>query len=264
MSETSSEVITRKSEILITSSEPAELRNKFLAKRLLRTWTEDFVDNQSGEVITIERSEVIADRGVLITGDMLSQLMFYIQSGDISEITVSNQRRVAAMLERNSMFPWTATVRLGEKKKKFILYACNLQMATEIVKDYVELNYVEYFDIIQVKEFTQAILLKDTLNGFSQEDGSFEDERQLEESEDQKFYQIDVTVITDDEDVSYPAQFVVETKDIDKSLVVIRSFLDERNAEREYKITELKLEQAKIIPCDSFIEREFSMAYLSK
>ena len=37
---------------------------KRLAARVLRTWVEDFVDEDSGEVVSIERNEVIIDREV--------------------------------------------------------------------------------------------------------------------------------------------------------------------------------------------------------
>lgn len=42
-----------------------------LAARVLRTWTEDFVDEDTGEVVTIERNEVVLDRdNVLDEGNM--------------------------------------------------------------------------------------------------------------------------------------------------------------------------------------------------
>ena len=37
-----------------------------LAARVLRTWTEDFVDEDTGEVVTIERNEIILERDILL------------------------------------------------------------------------------------------------------------------------------------------------------------------------------------------------------
>ncbi|GBL36160.1 DNA-directed RNA polymerase subunit beta [Filimonas sp.] len=40
---------------------------KRLAARVLRSWTEDFVDEDTGEVVSIERNEVILDRDSILT-----------------------------------------------------------------------------------------------------------------------------------------------------------------------------------------------------
>ena len=40
-----------------------------LAARVLRTWTEDFVDEDTGEVVSIERNEVVLDRDSVLDED---------------------------------------------------------------------------------------------------------------------------------------------------------------------------------------------------
>ena len=37
-----------------------------LAARVLKTWIEDFVDEDTGEVVSIERNEVVIDRETII------------------------------------------------------------------------------------------------------------------------------------------------------------------------------------------------------
>jgi DNA-directed RNA polymerase subunit beta len=37
-----------------------------LAARVLKTWVEDFVDEDTGEVVSIERNEVIIDRETVL------------------------------------------------------------------------------------------------------------------------------------------------------------------------------------------------------
>jgi DNA-directed RNA polymerase subunit beta len=37
-----------------------------LAARVLKSWIEDFVDEDTGEVVTIERNEVIIDRETIL------------------------------------------------------------------------------------------------------------------------------------------------------------------------------------------------------
>lgn len=43
-----------------------------LAARVLRKWTEDFVDEGLGEVVTIERNEIILERDVVLDEDNIS------------------------------------------------------------------------------------------------------------------------------------------------------------------------------------------------
>ncbi len=46
-----------------------------LAARVLRSWTEDFVDEDTGEVVTIERNEVVLDRDSILDEDNASMIM---------------------------------------------------------------------------------------------------------------------------------------------------------------------------------------------
>src|SRR6218665_3055703 len=46
-----------------------------LAERVLRTWTEDFVDEDTGEVVSIERNEVILERDSVLSEDHLDTII---------------------------------------------------------------------------------------------------------------------------------------------------------------------------------------------
>ena len=46
-----------------------------LAARLLKSWNEDFVDEDTGEVVSIERNEIIMERGTEITEDNLLDIL---------------------------------------------------------------------------------------------------------------------------------------------------------------------------------------------
>jgi DNA-directed RNA polymerase subunit beta len=46
-----------------------------LAARVLKTWIEDFVDEDTGEVVSIERNEVIIDREIVIEKEHLDQIL---------------------------------------------------------------------------------------------------------------------------------------------------------------------------------------------
>lgn len=72
------------------TSDPKEMIGKYLPKSVLRTWKEDFMDEDTHEVVTIERNEIICDAGA-INQDKLQQIMFAIQAGDIDGVEVSNE-----------------------------------------------------------------------------------------------------------------------------------------------------------------------------
>ncbi len=62
-----------------------------LAARVLKKWTEDFVDEDTGEVVTIERNEIILDRDVVIDEDNIEMILdsesdtIILQKKDVSE-----------------------------------------------------------------------------------------------------------------------------------------------------------------------------------
>lgn len=58
-----------------------------LAARVLKTWTEDFVDEDTGEVVSIERNEVVIDRETVIEPEHIDLIL---ESG-IQNILVHNE-----------------------------------------------------------------------------------------------------------------------------------------------------------------------------
>jgi len=62
-----------------------------LAARVLRKWTEDFVDEDTGEVVTIERNEIILERDVILDEDNIELILetdedkIILQKEDIAE-----------------------------------------------------------------------------------------------------------------------------------------------------------------------------------
>jgi DNA-directed RNA polymerase subunit beta len=46
-----------------------------LAARVLKTWREDFVDEDTGEVVSIERNEIILERDTVLTEDNIDQIL---------------------------------------------------------------------------------------------------------------------------------------------------------------------------------------------
>ena len=46
-----------------------------IAGNVMKSWTEDFVDEDTGEVVSIERNEVVVERETIITEDNVDQIL---------------------------------------------------------------------------------------------------------------------------------------------------------------------------------------------
>ena len=69
------EIFDLAEEIKVTKAGLKKALNRKLAARVLRTWHEDFVDEDTGEVISIERNEIILDRDTVIEQEHIEQIL---------------------------------------------------------------------------------------------------------------------------------------------------------------------------------------------
>ena len=69
------EIFDLAEEIKVSKAGLKKALNRKLAARVLRTWHEDFVDEDTGEVISIERNEIILDRDTVIEQEHIEQIL---------------------------------------------------------------------------------------------------------------------------------------------------------------------------------------------
>ena len=62
-------------EVKVTKANLKKYIGGKLAARVLKTWVEDFVDEETGEVVSIERTEVILERETEITADNVEEIL---------------------------------------------------------------------------------------------------------------------------------------------------------------------------------------------
>lgn len=281
---------TRKTEKRYVTSDPKKMLNMYLAKRVLKTYEESFIDEDTGETVNIERNEVLFERGTLIDQDLLAQIRFSMEADGIKEVEVSSQKRLAFENENNCLYPYVAQAEIGEKKHKFLLYATGLENVCLILKDYIELNYQSSFTLTIAKEFDSCIILTDNLKERKVDDAAtayLKDEITMaeyvekmdEEAEDaeeekpneKKFYQIETKITFDEEERIQT--FVVNTFNVDRAMMLITHYLKNKEDECEKQAKEkghefnkreihAAIESAKPIPVGRFIPKEFSMAYM--
>lgn len=154
---------SRKSEIRYITSDPDKMLGKFVARRALKTWTEDFVDETTGKTVSVERHEILLERGTYIDNDTLLSIKFLIEEGSLSKVEVSNQNRQGVLLENQALYPYRATAKIDGKRKAFLLYASSVANALVILVDYIELNCKGGFEITDIKEMDYCVIIVDTL-----------------------------------------------------------------------------------------------------
>ncbi len=82
-------------EVSVSNKTRRELIGKKLAARVLKSWTEDFVDEDTGEVVTVPRNEVILEREIEITEDNFDSI---VDSG-VSSVLIHKDEEAASKYE---------------------------------------------------------------------------------------------------------------------------------------------------------------------
>ena len=156
-------VESRKTEIRYVTSDPKRMLGKFVARRAFHTWYEEVKDEETSEVIKLERNELLLERGTYIDNDQLSSINFMLQEGSLKEVEVSNQNRQGMLLTNTSLYPFKAVAKIEDKKKTFLLYASSVANALVILVDFIELNFKGGFEITKIEEMDYCVIIIDRL-----------------------------------------------------------------------------------------------------
>lgn len=268
---------TRKDEIRYRTDDTRRMVGKFFASNIFKTWYEEVLDSDTGEVISIERNDLLFEVGKYIDEETAQSISFHIQCGDITDVEVSNQRRIARPDKRYSLLPFKATAVIGNKRKSFILQAQSATLAIEVVTDFIELNFTSRFVVDSVKAMPGCIILNDRFRRAVEEvEGGNEAGEETPDGEeardDTKYYRIEADIVAkreDDEDEPRPSSydFIVKTRDIDTAKAVITAWLNtqlKKEAEkegREITAFEVSLTSASPFNLNAIIPYAFCAAY---
>ena len=278
-------VETRKSEIRYVTNDPKRMLGKWVARRALRTWNEEFKDEDTGELVSIERNEILLERGTYISQDVLCSINFMMQEGSLKEVEVSNQNRQGMLLENRALYPYKAVAKINDKRVSFLLYATSVANALIILVDYIELNYKGGFEITDVKAMDYCVVLVDKLKSaearryeideaYLKGDISMENfveatcdniakgNPDVEKSDDdkkesKKFYQIGAHVILHDDkegDMEEDHTFIVHTFSAVRANMLIEKWLRDKQEERYQKSLEHPEHTFVKYQINSFIE----------
>lgn len=222
---------------------------RFVARTIATMHEEDFVDESTGEVVSVQiKDNILFERGYELSSDDISQLLFHFQTGDIKEIHLSNQQRFAQVTGKG-MTLWVVKAN-GVKNVKIMLKAKTASIAYDIAKDYIELNYKGPFFIQGIKTFADSIVLEP-------------DENETNISVDRYWYRLTVEEwIENNDSCKHEHSFVVYAENADAAKMLIDRYAAKRKAEDKFlEPIILKTKTASVISCDVVVPFDFCQAY---
>ena len=266
---------TRKDAIVFETSDPSAMIGYYLAEPLTKTWREDFADSDTGEVVSVDRVEILMRRGELITPEQAQTISFHIQCGDVTEpLKLTDQRRQAAEYNTASLKPYKVSATINNKRHKFILEAQTVELAMEVARDWIELNYKGDFTITGANALSNVILLNSNMERFNDK-GEAEEIIGTGEADGEttRYYMAEAEVIIsyfgEDDTDEHKFTFIVKTLDVDTAKAAATAWMsakvrkrhNETNDGREISSVKTSLTAAKPFSCAALINRAFCEAY---
>ena len=251
-----------KKEIIVTVHNTQELEavNKkefcYTASRVIKRYVEDFIDEDTGELVSVERTEAIFEKGMALSPNDFSELLFRFQTGDITEAQLSNVQRQGIITGGRRFRLWIVKVD-GARKMKMMLRADNAMSAYEVAKDYIELHYRGTFVIEGIKTFTDCIVIEPK-----------QDEEKRNISVDKFWYMVQVEALQQRPDeeptVIYSNAFLVFAENVESAKSIIDHYIAEEKAKRGETTSDnviLRTTSASTISCNVVVPAEFCFAY---
>lgn len=242
--------------------------NKYLIHPACRVWMEKAV-NDKGEIVDVEKHEYIMTAGHLIDKNDLVRLQFFIQAGELQFVEVSNQLRAAHEAGHSHMIAMVSAV-VGQKTVKLIMHALNIDMALDIARDWIELNYDKPFSLTTVKVSTDYYIIEETLLMLQ----GCEDQDALDmEFANAQYYEVEAKTkcwkksLPEDGAYESTHTFLVRTADADIAKTVIHRYIvqsaEKREPDEEF-LASVTIVEAKICSYTKVIPYDFSVPYVKK
>ena len=255
---------TRFEEVSFPTSDPNEMNGRYLAEDARREWEEDFLDETTGELVKVTRYELVMKRGEFLSPDNISSLSFYLQTGDIKSVTVTNIKRSGLCVELSKDAIWKLIVSGSDNKKhKYILFAQSLDQALRISKDYLEQTLDGPFKIESAARFSSCIVIQD--DGLRKIAVDIEGNAVTDSAINTKtdFYNITTTVKT--KDITQDMTWLVMATSVDDAKIKIHRYIDnliqDDNAKKQWEGYDITVLSGTSSSVDIVIPKKFSEAY---
>lgn len=122
------------------TSDPKEMRGKWLAAPVVNTWTEDFIDEDTNETVSIERNEILMSRGTFLSDEVISKVMFFIQGYDsVKDVLVCAENITAERFISGRLMPYEVTLTNNLEAKTYLVRASSIEKAIICIQNYAPL-----------------------------------------------------------------------------------------------------------------------------
>ena len=121
---------------VIETSDPKVMYGKYLYEAAVKKWTEDFMDDDTKKIVSVERTEVIMERGTYIDQDVLQQLTFSIQANEIEKVKVCNEVIIKRETATKNAYEVAMTGSCGGSARVWVGACHTPEEAVEIVSDW--------------------------------------------------------------------------------------------------------------------------------
>ena len=257
---------TRFNEVRLRTNDPEQMLGRYLAEYACREWVEDFIDEDSGEVVSINRKEIVEERGTKITQDVIQRLRFFAEAGELKNVLISNQLRPGYRVNSNVAAPYTVTfVPDGGGSVKLLVRANSLPMAIQVAEDYAEYIINGGFSIKSAKREDNFYIIEKSLQAFNKEDG-----KKVEDSVPSVYYKIDAIVSAQDESGACVIEsehhtFITLSPDADVARqVIMRELAKQLKKEHDNVSVSITLSEAKIFNASDIVPAHFTKEYLNQ
>lgn len=249
------------------TSDPKVMLGKYLPKRVMKTWTEDFIDESTGETVSIERNEALVERGE-ITQEKLQKIMFYIQAGDVEDVEVCEDDIQEMKLYTPKYFSnfmveipvWNA----GKiTKNNFAVRAQTIPQAIRIAAEFGQMH--RGFD--GYLKATRVVLMNAQIVPDDHQCIPEEDRKPAEERKDYFKVQVRTEWFNGEKMEKYDTYYIVAAEDVGQAKERIARLLDIMKAEREKEATDddpnttRTIRKALPFEVDCIVPMEFSELY---
>ena len=249
-----------------TTCNPDDMIGYYTTERVLKTWTEDHADKATGEIVSVERNEIIVERGTLVTPELTASIRFAYNAGDITApITLSDQQRQAEEGEIRWLQPFKVTAEIGGKNRKFLLVAQSAARAIDVARDWIELNYKGTFGFTAVAMLRDVIIIEpEPVDAGDRDAGAADIEAE------KQYYKADVDVTvrfmeTGIDPETHNFTCIIRTLNADTAKEEAAAWVEKRVRDRqkgaEVKDVRPTLIMAAPFACTEIISREFCEAY---
>lgn len=256
------ETQTRLNQTIWTTDEPGSYPGMYLAEDVRRTWTEEIADADTGEIESIERTEMILPRGERITYETAATLAFHISTGDITEVALTDQKREAKEWYGHSMNAYKVSAVINDKKLSFLLNAQCVQRAIEVAADWIELNYKGWFEINGAKCLPGIVLIN------SREEAEADSENEEIEADTAKYYKVEIeysVLFEDREPIESNGSFITKAPEADAAVESATAWAIQKAKKiaEGGVISSVSSTLISAVPygCTTIIDHDFCMAY---